>query len=325
MRSISRDIEKNEYKRAYLLFGEEDYLKDVYKNRLKDAVTAGDDLNFNRFEGTDADTDEIIALADTMPFFAERRLILIEDSGLFKKGGEKLSKHIGSLPETAVIVFCEKNVDKRSALFKAVSKHGYACEMKTQQAGALVPWVEKGFAGNGKKIARRDAAYLIDMTGTGMTAISNEIEKIVCYMGERSTVRKEDIDAVTNATVSAGIFDMIAAMAGKNERRTMRLYEQLILKGESPMGVLYMLSRQFSNMYRAKELYGLGCPRPVMAKKMNISEYAVKKCLEQGARFPADALEKAFLDCVETEEAIKNGDLGDGIGVEMLLAKFSAP
>ena len=85
MQILNQDIKDGSFKKAYLLFGEEAFLKMSYKNRLKDAVTAGDTMNFNHYEGKGMDINEIIGIADTMPFFAERRLVLIEDSGWFKR------------------------------------------------------------------------------------------------------------------------------------------------------------------------------------------------------------------------------------------------
>ena len=81
MQTLNQDIKSGEFKQIYLLYGEEAFLKNSYKNRLKEAIIGDDTMNFARFEGKGLDVDELIRLADTMPFFAEHRLILIEDSG----------------------------------------------------------------------------------------------------------------------------------------------------------------------------------------------------------------------------------------------------
>ena len=92
MQTLNQDIRDHSFKRVYLLYGEEVFLKMSYKNRLKEAVTAGDTMNFNHYEGKGMDVNEIISISDTMPFFAERRLVLMEDSGWFGgRGDERLS------------------------------------------------------------------------------------------------------------------------------------------------------------------------------------------------------------------------------------------
>ena len=73
MQTLNQDIRSGEFKQIYLLYGEEAFLKNSYKNRLKEAIIGDDTMNFARFEGKGLDVDELIRLADTMPFFAERR------------------------------------------------------------------------------------------------------------------------------------------------------------------------------------------------------------------------------------------------------------
>src|SRR5699024_3618830 len=92
MQTLNQDIRDRNFKRVYLLFGEEGFLKKSYKNRLKEAILGEDTMNYHYFEGKGLNISEIIGLAETMPFFAEHRLILIEDSGLFKSGGEELAE-----------------------------------------------------------------------------------------------------------------------------------------------------------------------------------------------------------------------------------------
>ena len=92
MKTIDNDIKTGQFKQIYLLYGEEQYLIRQYRDKLKHALAADDDtMNFSAFSGSDINQKEIIDLAETLPFFADRRLILIEDSGLFKKSAEELA------------------------------------------------------------------------------------------------------------------------------------------------------------------------------------------------------------------------------------------
>ena len=122
MQTLNADLKSGEFKRVYLLFGDEGFLKKSYKNRLKDKITGSDTMNYNYYEGKGLDVNEIIGLAETMPFFAEKRLILIEDSGFFKSASEELASYLPSMPETTCLLFVESEVDKRSKLYKAVKK-----------------------------------------------------------------------------------------------------------------------------------------------------------------------------------------------------------
>ena len=156
MKVLAQDIKTGEFKPVYLICGEEAFLKKSYKNRMKDAMVGDDTMNFHYFEGKGLDLKEIISLADTMPFFGERRLILIEDSGLFKgSGADALVEYLPQMPDTTCMLFVENEVDKRNRLYKKVKDLGYAAEMERQDARQLGAWAGGILAKEGKKITGR--------------------------------------------------------------------------------------------------------------------------------------------------------------------------
>ena len=129
MQTIKEHIKENEFTHCYLLYGTENYLKKLYKNKLKDAIVGREEtMNFSHFEGKSADPQEVIQIAETLPFFSERRLILIENSGWFKSQTD-LADYMKHVPETTYFVFVESEVDKRNRLYKAVKDMGTISEM----------------------------------------------------------------------------------------------------------------------------------------------------------------------------------------------------
>ena len=145
MKTIDNDIKTGQFKQIYLLYGEEQYLIRQYRDKLKHALAADDDtMNFSAFSGSDINQKEIIDLAETLPFFADRRLILIEDSGLFKKSAEELADYMSSIPETTYFVFAEKEIDKKTKMYKQVKKNGNIVEFPRQKkADGFTAEVEK--------------------------------------------------------------------------------------------------------------------------------------------------------------------------------------
>ena len=95
MKNIQADIKSGNFKQVYLLYGEEAYLKQQYKQNLVKALNPdGDTMNFNHYEGKGIDVKQLIDLCETMPFFAERRVVLLEDTGFFKNKCEELADAI---------------------------------------------------------------------------------------------------------------------------------------------------------------------------------------------------------------------------------------
>ena len=122
MKTIKEHIKTNQYKPAYLLYGAEDYLKKSYQAKLKDGILgSGDEMNYSYFEGKGIEVERIVESAQTLPFFADHRLIMIKNSGLFKSQND-LADFIKEFPDTTVLVFVEQEVDKRNRLFKVVKE-----------------------------------------------------------------------------------------------------------------------------------------------------------------------------------------------------------
>lgn len=142
MKSINEDIKTGQLKDVYLLYGEESYLKKQYKEKLVKAVLPeGDTMNYAYYEGKGISVTELIDLAETMPFFAERRLILVENSGFFKNAEPTLADYIKKMPDTVCFVFVENEVDKRGKMYKAVKDKGRAVELGRQDEKTLLYWI----------------------------------------------------------------------------------------------------------------------------------------------------------------------------------------
>ncbi len=141
MKNIQEDIKSGNFKSAYLLCGEEAYLKVQYKNKLLKALNPDDDtMNFNHYEGRNIDVKELIDLCETMPFFADRRVVLLEDTGFFKNKCDELADYMKELPDYLCLVFVEDEVDKRSKMYKAVKSCGRIGEFARQDEKTLMQW-----------------------------------------------------------------------------------------------------------------------------------------------------------------------------------------
>ena len=151
MKRIDKDIESGNYQKVYLLYGDERYLKKQYKDKLRKALCAEDDnMNNHFFEGKGIPVGEVIDLAETMPFFAERKVIFLENSGFLKSGGEQLAEYVGSQNETTILIFVEAEVDKRSKLFRAIQANGCVIEFTEQDETTLKRWIAGRLGKEGK-------------------------------------------------------------------------------------------------------------------------------------------------------------------------------
>ena len=320
MQHIQNDIRQNSFQHAYLLFGEERYLKKQYTSRLRKAMCAEDDqLNTHFYHGKDIPVGEIIDLAETMPFLAQRRVIFISDSGLFKSGGERLAEYLASPSESTYFVFTESEVDKRSKLYKAVHDKGYVAEFTIQDEKTLTRWIAGILAKENKKITENTAQLFLQKTGTDMENIQMELEKLICYCMDKEIITSEDVEAICTNRISNHIFDMINAIADGKKRQALQLYYDLLALKEPPMRILFLIARQCNLLLQVKKLRAQGFDSKAIAPKIGVPPFVAGKYLTQAGRFKASALRQAVEQCVEAEEAVKSGRMNDMMSVEVLI------
>ena len=321
MQTLNQDINTREFKRFYLLFGEEEFLKQSYKKRLREAIAGDDTMNYNYFEGKGMDVRELISLANTMPFFSERRLILVEDSGFFKAASDELVEAMADIPDTTCMVFVESAVDKRNRLYKKVKELGYAAELKKQDASQLARWAAGILARNGRKITAATMELFLEKTGDDMETISSELEKLISYTMGREVVTAEDVEAVTTVQVSNKIFEMVNAIVTGKTRAAMDLYEDLLTLKEPPMRILFLIARQFNQLFLTKELLDSGADRAAIASKLKVPPFVAGKLMPQARSFTREQIAGCVEACVEAEEAVKTGRLGDRMAVELMIMR----
>lgn len=325
MKTIDEDIRTGQFKNTYLLYGDENYLKQQYKNKLKNALISPDDtMNYSHYEGNNINPLELIDVAQTMPFFAERRLILIEDSGFFKKSSEELADYIPEIPQTAYIVFVESEIDRRGRLYKAVNKAGCAVEFGAQDEQLLIRWILGRLKKENKKITQSVMQLFLNKTGTDMGNIDKELEKLLCYTMEKDVIEAEDVEAVCTSQISNRIFDMVNAIGKRQQKLALSLYYDLLALKEQPMRILYLINRQFRILMDLKSMKNAGVDAKTMAAKAGIPPFAVKRNLEQAASFTMEELKQALTEGAELETDSKTGKMIDRIAVEMLIIRYSA-
>ena len=325
MKMLAEDIKNGSFKSSYLLYGEEAYLRTQYKNRLKNALAdPSDTMNFSRFEGKGINPAEIISLAETLPFFAERRLILIEDSGFFKNKCDELADYLPNMPDTTCLLFVETEVDKRNRLYKAVQKYGRVTEFQLQDERTLMKWILGTLKKENKKITESTLQLFLERTGSDMENIHMELEKLLSYTIGREVITSEDVEEICTMQTTGQIFEMIRAIAEKKQRLALDLYYDLLALKEPPMRILFLIARQFNQLLLVKSLTAKGMDRASVASKAQVAPFIAGRLMTQARSFTMQQLRNAVQDCVDAEEAVKTGRMTDVRSVEILIVKYSA-
>lgn len=324
MKQMNQDIERNELKQFYLLFGEEDYLKRQYRDKLVEAlVNPEDNMNLNYFDGNKMNLQNVLDIGDTLPFFADHRVLVLENTGFMKKTPENLEKRLAAFPGSTHLIFVEKEVDKRSRLYKWIGTNGYVSELNTPDEKMLLSWVRGLCRKEGRQMEDAAIYYFVEHMGTDMLLLKNELEKLCSYCGERTQITIDDMQAVCVNQAMDKMFEMLDAIGSHNRDKALLLYHDLLALKEPAMRVLYMLTRHFHILMQIAALSTEGKDNKTMAAVCKIPPFSVKKYAAQAGRYSYHNLKKMLEKCQETDQGIKTGKITDTVGVELLIVEFS--
>lgn len=324
MKELQKELNNGTIASVYLLCGEEAYLKRQYEQKIRKAcINEGDTINFHQYEGKGIAVGEIIDLAQTMPFFAEKRLILMKNTGFFKGACDELADYVTEVPQTACLLFIESEVDKRTRLYKAVKKVGRIVEFKKQDVRTLTTWILSILKRENKQIAQSDLMLFLEKTGTDMDNIYQELEKLICYTYGKDIITKMDIEEICTVQITNQIFDMINAMAEKKVKTALDFYYDLLALKEAPLKILALINRQFNLLMQVKDLLRLGKDKSEIASKTGLPPFFVGKYISQSEGFSMGQLRQAVEDSVQAEEDVKMGNMTDKLSVELLIVKYS--
>ena len=320
MKELIDDIKNGIFRHVYLLYGEESYLKLLWRDRLQKALIPEENsMNLNIFSGKGISEAAVIDQAETVPFFSDRRVIRLDNTGLFSSQTELLPAYLEQLPDYLVLIFTETEIDKRNRLFKAVSKYGYCAEFKEQSSVTIEKWILQLIGPSGLKIRKSNMDFLISRTGTDMSRVLLETDKLIHYCEGQEEITREAIEKVTTEQPENHIFEMISAVTEKQYRTAMKLYADLLAMKEPPLRILYLVGLQYNRLLMIHELDESGKGAQEMASEIGISPYAVKKHLRLARNLTREQLKTAVENCTLLEEDVKTGRIGDRLAVELAM------
>ena len=326
--ALNKELKEGVFRRVYLVCGDQAYLRLQNRDRLRTALLGdGDEMNVSVYTGMDVTAREVIDQAQTLPFFADRRVILLENSVFFSKKAsvesDALAEFIPEIPESASLVFVEEAPDKRKKLYKAIQKHGFVlnCEDVTPQM--LGRWTAGLFQKAGLKIDGPALNRFLETVGEDMMNIVSESDKLIGYCLGRDRVTEADIEAVCSPRLRDRVFEMIAAVSRRQKDRALSIYMDLIALRTPSQVILTLLQREFSRLLQVKELQEARASEAEIAKRVGLSPWIVKKnYLPVTRSLEVSRLERSLQLCLQADQDYKSGLIDAGVAAEMTLIRL---
>lgn len=347
-RQLNEALKSGDYRQIYLLCGDQAYLRLQNKEKLVKVLLGDEDaMNLSRYSGSDVTARELIDMAQTLPFFADRRVIVLENTGLLSpktaaksvtgsktsasiaEEADRIADFVPQIPDTTTVIFVEENVDKRGRLYKAIAKSqkektAEILECTTPDEGDLRAWAAGLFRKSGLSISGKALALFLSYTGEDMQNIAGEAEKLCCYCMGMKEITEQSIRDVTSPRIKDRIFDMIEAIALRDKKKALAIYMELCALRTAPQIILSLMRRQFDQLVKIRELSSK-MPDSEIARLVGVPAFVISKKYKPALKmYTSEELLEALEECIAADYESKSGRIDAGIAAEMIIVRHSA-
>ena len=327
----------------YILWGQDDF--SIYETLAEIKRGIGDPTvlltNTTTLDGQQMTMDELKAVCETVPFLAEKRLVIVE--GLLElfeppKRNERekkktklasrqsefksLGDYIDKIPDSTILVLIGNEIKATNPLLKELKDKAKVRQFPLLRNDELRAWVEKRVQQEGGTISAEAVGLLGKMVGGNLWIMASEIDKLIAFAYGRR-IEEEDVKMIVSHAQQANIFAMVDAILESRVRTGEHLLQQLLQKGAAPGYIMTMISRQVRLVIRAKELKSQGKSRVAIQNQLGITqEFLLRKTLEQADRYSLERIKEVYHKLLEADLSIKTGRYEDELALNLLVAEL---
>ena len=317
----------------YLLYGEEQYLIETAVNKIKKKfgeLLLG--INYIVLDETNA--DNIISDIEVPAFGYEKKLIIVKNSGLFKKDGrkkagtplqEKVTEYIKNnldiIKESVIIVFMENEVDKNS-VFEQIEKNGIICNIEELKQLQLVKKLKQICMLYKVNCDETTLNYLVENCGTNLQNLINEIRKLIEYAGENGTITIEDVNSLAIKQMESVIFELTDNLAIRKIDKALDVLDNLIYQKEPLQKILITLYNHFKKIYLCSIAVDLNKDIVNSLSLRPNQTFLITKYKKQASYFKKEELKKFLKAFIDLDYNSKNGKIDIDVGLRSILCNY---
>lgn len=326
--SIISDIRGNIVSSLYLLVGEESYFRDKIISELKRNFFGDDasgNINFFSFYAEEVSPTEILAQAETYSFFAEKKLIVVNNIQKYSASLiNEFADYVSNPLKTNCIVFTGQKVDKRSSFYKSILKTGVFLESNVMYDNKVKDWLIAQFRANKKNISTTAADKFVGLVGLSLSNLEMEIEKVLLYVDDKQNVTPEDVAAVVSPQKEYDHFALLEAILNKNKKAALKILFAIIGEGKNYAEIIGLIRWQLvKRIVPGKDLLDKRASNSEIASALRMPPFFVNKFVTQMRKFSDKDIASYFDYIFEADKMIKTSYLPVNIVLEKLIVDIT--
>ncbi len=268
---------------VYVVAGDEDFLKRRVLEALRHAVVgANADFALATFEGDQATWSEVHDELHTVPFLGTRRLVVVERADPFvTEHRTTLEKYVTAPATRGVLVLEVASWPANTRLAKSLGNES-TLVCKAPQPGRLPEWCASWAEGqHQKQLTAAAARLLVDLVGTEMGQLEQEIAKLATYVGESRRIDEADVDRLVGNSRADNTWKVLDSIAEGRPGPGLALLDRLLDQGEDPLRLLGAFGFQLRRLAQAARLAQRGRPLAVALDEVGIPPFARRTAEQQ--------------------------------------------
>ncbi len=335
----------------HVLVGEDDYSIHQALEEIKKGIGDPTALMTNTtvLEGPQITADQLRAACRTLPFLAEKRLVIVDGllerfepkPGATRKKSPRRAapsdehqafiESVKDLPDFTELVILGAGIKPGCladtaipfyAAWPPLRKVKFFPKLNQKELG---PWILRRVAASGASISPAAVALLARFVGSDLWVMAGEVDKLALYASGRR-IEEADVRAVVSYAREASVFAMVDAILESRSGAAQQMLQQLLYEGEFPAQLLVMLARQVRIIFQIREMRERGMARGEVQARLGLtSDYVLRKAWDQADRYSAARLREVYHRLLDADVSIKTGKCDGELALDILIAEMGQP
>lgn len=333
-----QNVKKGAFERVYFFYGPEEYVKASALKALREAILPEGLEMVNEAVLANPSLEDLDAAAQTMPFMAERRLVVVNDLAALRQSkgegegveaatgdGKALLEWCAHAPDTAcVVIYHTGKLDERRGLAKGLIALPGSVRFDYLVGEELRKWIDQAAERQGKRFAKTALNEFTAGAGEDLASILGALEQVCAYVGENPEIDLEAVRAIVQPPLDAKVFAMIDDIMAGNMARAQIAAKTLVDEGESRVGILALIIRQLRLMTDIRLLQDARKTAPEIAQALKLSDFVYRKTAGSVRSLAAPEILAAYQRCVDADFQFKSGQIGEQAALDRAIFTLHA-
>jgi len=309
------DTSPKHFSDLYLILGKDSFQRKQMVDRLVTALSVEEKntgLNVQHFDAPDTAIDSLLEELLSFSFFSKKRIVCVQNLDKAPKLFlEKLEAYLAQPNPSLWLILSASALNANTKLYKRIEKAGIILDIPEEKPWerekSAQEWLTAQAAAAGKRFEPQACLHLVKQIGTDPAVLHQELEKLLCYIGERKDITVQDVSAISAATNVENIWQLGESIFRRDAPAALRISKALLDDGVAFLALLRQLRSQFETEYQVGCILAHGGNGGDVVQQFPYMKGAIlEKHMQLGRSYGLEKFKAGLLKIDEIELKAKN-------------------